>query len=163
MIPVCLLAKLGSGYRQISVFVICSRDYWGPRPKSLIRLRMYTLIKLFWNCMVRRVSVRRYDIYHPCTILHMYLICNLFNIVNNEAYFLIMLIKQTDILSLSVTKQPEDQYICLNEKCNILLISAQNIDCGITAYYHPIKATGAIPLLTRPRYFRDNHRRKVHP
>ena len=77
-IPVCLLAKLGSGCCQISVFGVCSRDYWGPGPKSLIRLRMYTLVKLFWSCMVRRVSVWRYDIYHPCKILHMYLICNLF-------------------------------------------------------------------------------------
>ena len=32
-----------------------------------------------------------------------------------------------------------------------------------TANYHPIKAAGAILLLTRPIYFRENHRRKVHP
>ena len=63
----------------------------------------------------------------------MYLICNLFNIVNNEAYFLIMLIKQTDILSLTVAKQPKKPVHLLKWKNNILLISAQNIDCGIEA------------------------------
>ena len=51
--------------------------------------------------------IRRNNIYHPCKILHMYLISNLFYIVNNKAYFSIILIKQIDILSLSVAKQPK--------------------------------------------------------